>query len=62
MSSKMIFILGRDEVKIFGVNIISFRSLKYLIKPLKMKLNNLNNTSKYEYFELNILSLKIVNN
>lgn len=52
----MIFIisLGRDRVKIFAVNIMSFRSLKYLIKSLKMKVSNLNYMSNYEYFELNI--------
>lgn len=53
---KMIFIisLGRDRVKIFAVNIMSLRSLKYLIKSLKMKVSNLNYMSNYEYFELNI--------
>lgn len=52
----MIFIisLGRDRVKIFAVNIMSLRSLKYLIKSLKMKVSNLNYMSNYEYFELNI--------
>lgn len=52
----MIFIisLGRDRVKIFAVNIMSFRSLKYLLKSLKMKVSNLNYMSNYEYFELNI--------
>lgn len=52
----MIFIisLGRDRVKIFAVNIMSFRSLKYLLKSLKMKVSNLNYMSNYEYSELNI--------
>lgn len=56
----MIFIisLGRDRVKIFAVNIMSFRSLKYLLKSLKMKVSNLNYMSNYEYFELNIFGFE----
>lgn len=52
----MIFIisLGRDRVQIFPVNIMSFRSLKYLIQSLNIEVSNLNYMSNYECFELNI--------
>ena len=39
--------LDRNRVKIFDVNITSFRSLKYLLESFKIKLNHFNYMPTY---------------